>query len=103
MTKKREAWHPAEYTKDDIRAIQALALYAKSADVPFPPGEEPQLSPSEAKRALDWIILKAAQAYDNGFSADDPNGRTAAFLDGRQSVAQQIIKLTLLKPEVIQK
>lgn len=100
----REVWQPADYDIADIRAIQSLALYAMGAERPWPPGDEPPPpSPADVKRALDWIIHKAAQAYDNGFVANDPNGRIAAFLDGRQSVGQQIVKLTRLKPELLSK
>lgn len=98
---RREIWHPAEHAPEDIRAIQSLALYAMGAERPWPAGEEPPPpSPSEVKRALDWIIHHAAQTYDNGFRPDDPHGRLAAFIDGRRSVGQQIVKLMKLKPEL---
>lgn len=98
---RREIWHPAEHAPEDIRAIQSLALYAMGAERPWPPGEEPPPpSPSEVKRALDWIIHHAAQTYDNGFRPDDAHGRLAAFIDGRRSVGQQIVKLMKLKPEL---
>ena len=105
---KREVWMPAEYEAGDVRAIQALATYAQGAERPWPPGEEPAPpSPHEVKRALDWIIHKAAHTYpgpyDNGFVANDPHGRIAAFIDGRQSVGQQIVKAMKLKPEVFDK
>lgn len=99
---KREIWYPAAYDKADIRALQALALYAQGAEQPWPLGEEPPTpTPYEVKRALDWIVHGAAQTYDNGFAPNDPGGRIAAFVDGRQSVGQQIIKLMKLKPEVV--
>lgn len=105
---KREVWHPALYEPADIRAVQALAVYAQGAERQFPPGEEPPVpSPYEVKRALDWIIHHAAQTYDNGtdaaFHANDPHGRIAAFVDGRRSVGQQIVKLLTLKPDAIAK
>ena len=101
---RRQIWHPALHDKRDIRAIQALGLYAKAAEHPFPPGEEPAVpSPMDVKRALDWIVYGAAQTYDNGFVADDPNGRIGAFIEGRRSVGQQIIKLMQLKPEALDK
>jgi hypothetical protein len=94
---KIEIWHPATYTDADIRAIQSLALYAKAADDPkykhLVPG------PEEVRRALDWIIHKAAQTYELTFVPNDPSGRIAAFVDGRRSVGQQITKLLTLKPE----
>lgn len=98
---RREIWHPAEHEPDDIRAIQALALYALGAERPWPEGVEPPPppSPQQVKRALDWIVHQAAQTYDNGFRPDDPHGRLAAFIDGRRSVGQQIVKLMKLRPE----
>lgn len=94
---KREVWFPAEYDEKDIRAIQSLALYAKAADDPnykhLVPG------PEDVKRALDWIVYKAAQTYENGFVANDPNGRIGAYQEGRRSVGLQITKLLTLKPE----
>lgn len=98
---RREIWHPADHEPDDIRAIQALARYALGAERPWPEGVEPPPPPSphQVKRALDWIVHQAAQTYDNGFRPDDPHGRLAAFIDGRRSVGQQIVKLMKLRPE----
>jgi hypothetical protein len=94
---KREIWFPAEYEVEDIRAIQSLALYAKAADDPkykhLVPG------PEDVRRALNWIIYKAAATYENSFVANDPGGRIAAYQEGRRVVGQQIIKLQNLKPE----
>jgi len=99
---KREPWHPAEYEPADIRAIQALAIYAKSADVPPQPGEEPPtLTPIEARRALDWIVKKASATYDEPFRPGAPD--TIAYLLGRRSVGLAIVKLISLKPEVMPK
>ena len=99
---KREIWHPADYDIQDIRSIQCLALYAMGAERPWPPGEEPPVpTPYDVKRALDWIVHKAAMTYDNGtagaFEANDPHGRIPAFIDGRRDVGQQIVKLMKLK------
>ena len=86
--------------------MQALALYAQLAEVAWdvetmgtPP---PAPSPFDVKRALDWIILRAAQTYDNGFVADDPSGRIGAYIDGRQSVGQQIVKMMKLKVSLLE-
>lgn len=98
---KREVWHPADYEKADIRAIQALALYAKGAEVPWPSGEQPPPpSPFEVKRALDWIIHKAAQTYDEPFEAGRPD--VVAYILGRRSVGLAIVKLMTLKPEIFE-
>jgi hypothetical protein len=94
---KREIWWPSEYTVEDIRALQSLALYAKAADDSKYKHLVP--SPEDTKRALDWIVYKAAQTYENGFVANDPNGRIGAYQEGRRSVGLQIQKLLTLKPE----
>jgi hypothetical protein len=101
---KRELWHPPAYEDADIRAIQALALYAQTAVTP-PDAANPVEPPSaaEVKRALDWIINHAAANYDNGFIANDAGGRVGAFMDGRQFVGQQIVKLMKLKPAIFEK
>lgn len=100
----REIWHPPAYADADIRAIQSLALYAQTALIP-PETENPIAAPSpaEVKRALDWIINAACATYDNGFIAADAGGRVAAFMDGRQFVGQQIVKLMKLKPAIFEK
>ena len=95
---KHELWHPPAYDDADARAVQALVLYAQQAVMPMQDGEEqPAPSPSECKRALDWIIHKAAATYENGFVANDASGRIGAFMEGRRFVGQQIIKLSKLK------
>lgn len=98
--KKREIWHPAQYSVEDIRAIQALALYAHACDEQEARALVP--APSDVKRALDWIVLKAAQTYELTFVPDDPSGRIGAFVDGRRSVGQQINKLMALRPDVFE-
>jgi hypothetical protein len=84
--KRQQVWYPASYDVADIRAVQAVAAGAAT--------------PEQQKRALDWIVIKAAATYDNGFVADDPQGRIAAFVDGRRFVGQQLVKLMKLKPEI---
>ena len=87
-----------DYEVADIRAIQALALYAKCADQPLPPGEEPPVpSAADVKRALDWIIHKAAEAYGEPFVAGEPD--VTNYLLGRRSVGLAIVKLMSLKPD----
>lgn len=83
---RREHWHPPDYEKQDVRAIQALAKGDASAD--------------EQRRALDWIITQAAATYDEPFrpgSADVVN-----YMLGRRSVGLAIVKLMKLKPEIFE-
>lgn len=101
-------WHPAGYDIADVRAIQALGLYAQGAERPWPEGEEPPPpTPAEVKRALDWIIHAAARTYDNGtaasLDANDPHGRIGAFVDGCRFVGTQIVKLMRIKPALLEK
>jgi hypothetical protein len=86
--KRQQVWHPADYDIADIRAIQAVTAGTAT--------------PEQQQRALDWIVVKAAATYDNGFIAEDAYGRIAAFVDGRQFVGQQIVKLMKLKPEIFE-
>lgn len=99
---KRDAWHPSidNYDKQDIRAIQTLVLYAQGAEHPWEPGQEPPIpSPSDVKRALDWIIWKAAGTYEETFVPGCPD--ITQHLQGRRSVGLAITKLMRLKPEVL--
>lgn len=97
---KKEVWHPVTYTDADIRAIQSLFLYAKAAEDQAYKHLVP--GPQDVKRALDWIIYTAGQYNENPTASTlgkMDGERMAAFVDGRKSVAQQIVKLSKLKPE----
>jgi hypothetical protein len=102
-----KVWQPVDYEAGDVRAIQALAGYAQLAvvawDVEKMGAPPPPPSPSEVKRALDWIIETAAQTYENpamaAFAAGDAN--VAWFVSGRASVGQAIVKLMKLKAGMI--
>lgn len=99
---KKELWHPVDtYDDEDIRAIQALALYAQGAERPWPAGVEPPPPPTEqqVKRALDCIIEKLSQRYEDpavaAFAAGEPN--VVWYMAGRASVGKAITKLMALK------
>jgi hypothetical protein len=79
----REIWHPVAYNLKDIRAVQAVAAGSASA--------------AEQKRALDWIVNKAAQTYDEPFVANQDDVR--CYVLGRRSVGLAIVKLLRLKPD----
>jgi hypothetical protein len=81
-----------------IRSIQAVAIYALEID----PNQAPP-SPFDCRVLFEWIINDLAMTYDNGFVADDPNGRTSAFADGRQFVGQEISKAVQVRPELFRK
>lgn len=86
MKPKREYWHPPEYSKEDVRAIQALASGTA--------GEMDQ------RRAFDWIVNKAAATYDEPFRPGQPDA--VNYMLGRRSVGLAMVKLLKLKPEVIE-
>jgi len=80
---RREIWHPPPYGLSDIRAVQALAAGSATA--------------AEQKQALDWIIHKAAQTYDEPFVPGQDDVRT--YVLGRRSVGLAIVKLLRLKAD----
>mgnify|MGYP001003667475 CR=1 FL=1 len=103
MSRKREVWHPADYKRGDVRAIQALMQYARLAveawDVETMGSPPPPPSEFEVKRALDWIINQACQTYDDPFAPGQPDVKD--YVLGRRSVGLAIIKLSMLKPELV--
>ena len=101
---KPETWTPSvdTYDKHDIRAVQTLALYAQGAEFPPEPGQEPPVpSPADVKRALDWIIWRAAETYDEPFTPGQPD--VTNYRLGRRSVGLAIIKVMKLKAAVFDK
>lgn len=74
---------PAAYEIEDVDAVKAVA--AGNA------------SPAQQKRAMDWIIQRAAMTYDETFVAGSAD--VTAFLAGRRSVGLQIVKLINVKRE----
>ena len=83
----RQPWHPAEWEVPDAGALQALAR-----------GEA---APEQQRRALMWIIESASGAYEQSFVPD--SDRVTAFLEGRRSVGNQIIKLIKINLETLRK
>jgi hypothetical protein len=85
---QHQRWHPTEdYTIRDIRAIQALAQGKATED--------------DQRVALDWIINKAAQTYEEPFVAAPAGGDDVrCYLLGRRSVGLAIVKLMKLKPDL---
>lgn len=74
---ENRAWHPAPWEKADVHAVRALAAGTAS--------------PEQQKRALDWIIHKAAGTYDMTFR---PEGdRDSCFAEGRRFVGNSLVKL----------
>ena len=83
-----QRWHPTEdYSARDIRAIQAVAQGIGSED--------------DQRVAIDWIITKAAQTYDEPFVAGGDDVR--CYLLGRRSVGLAIVKMLNLKPDLFSK
>lgn len=83
---ERKPWHPATWDMSDARALQALA--------------KGEAGPIEQKRALDWIVVHAAQTYDNPFDPD--SARVTDYVLGRRAVGLEIVKLLKLKLGLIE-
>lgn len=83
----RKPWFPADYDIADVAAIQALVAGQATAD--------------QQKRALRWIVESASGAYDQSFVPGEPD--VMAFLEGRRSVGNQIVKLMKLDRAALQK
>jgi hypothetical protein len=75
--KKTEPWHPAGWDIADAAAIQALA--------------RGDASPDMQRRALRWVIEAASMTYDQTFVPGQAD--VSAFLEGRRSVGNQLVKL----------
>ena len=98
MASKREIWHPPEYTKESIRAVQTITAWANA--VPDSKGvihEQPPTS-RDCKIFLDWIIIEASGTYDEPFrpGAQDQ----VMYMLGRRSIGLGLIKQMKLKPEI---
>lgn len=68
---------PASYEDDDVEAVKAVA--AGNA------------TPGQQKRALQWIVHKAAMTYDEMFVPGQAD--VGHHLTGRRNVGNQILKL----------
>lgn len=75
------AWTPASFEVADVAAIQAIA--------------RGNATPDQQQRGIDWIIRKAALAYDLDYRTDS---RDHAFASGRRFVGLEVI--TMLKLDV---
>ncbi|RWI22872.1 MAG: hypothetical protein EOQ92_18330 [Mesorhizobium sp.] len=80
---------PATYEDLDVEAIKAVAAGTASE--------------GQQKRAIGWIVHKAAMTHDEPFVPSQPD--VTAHLTGRMNVGRQILKLVntpihlLTKPE----
>jgi hypothetical protein len=78
---------PPSYEPADIEAFQAL--------------QRGDASEHQQRRALDWLVNKAASTYDLSFSPGDQH--LTAFAEGRRYVGLQVVKLLALNPNVFAK
>lgn len=77
-------WRPPEYDDADAAALQALARGTANAD--------------QQKRALAWVIERAAATYEMTYRPGGPDGdRDTAFAEGRRFVGNQVVKMVKLK------
>lgn len=75
-------WMPAWYELADASALQALVA-----------GEA---NPDQQKRAVKWLIERAAGTYDMSYRPGPEGDRDTAFAEGRRFVGQQVVKLLRL-------
>ena len=85
--RRRHLWAAADWEPADAAAIQALA--AGNANE------------GQQRRALDWIIQKAAMTYDEPF--EPQNARVTDYVLGRRSVGLALVKLLNIKLGMLQK
>lgn len=78
---------PPPWDTADVEAFQALQRGDASAHL--------------QRRALDWLINKAAATYDQSFSPDDE--RLTSFAEGRRFVGLQVVKLLALDTNKVRK
>ncbi|RWF78993.1 MAG: hypothetical protein EOS26_03230 [Mesorhizobium sp.] len=78
---------PATYEDLDVAAVKAIA--AGNA------------SESQQKRAIGWIVHKAAMTHDEPFVPGQPD--VTAHLTGRMNVGRQILKLVNVPIELLTK
>lgn len=81
----RPLWAPAPWEEAVAYALQALNTGTAT--------------PEQQRRALDWIIDRAAMTYDEPFWPD--NARVTDYVLGKRSVGLQIVKLIKLTPQAI--
>jgi uncharacterized protein YycO len=87
--KERKPYTPAEYSADDVAAIQALVAGVANE--------------GQQRTAVAWIITKAGAAYDQSYFSGPGGDRDTAFAEGRRFVANSILKLSKLPVDVVRK
>lgn len=74
------AWKPVDYKDADVGALQAL--------------QRGDATEQQQKRALRWLVEKAAGTYEVSYRSDvDGGDRETAFAEGRRFVGLQTVKL----------
>lgn len=74
------AWAPVPYSAADVEAVKAL--------------QNGTANDEQQRRALAWVINKAAQTYEVSFRSDAEGGdRETAMAEGRRFVGLSLVKL----------
>lgn len=76
-------WKPPAFEDADVAAFQAL--------------QRGNANPEQQKRALAWVIEKAAGTYDLSYRPGAEGQRDTDFAEGRRFVGLQLVKLLKLK------
>jgi len=85
------AKEPLPYSLPDYEPADATAFQAL---------QKGEASEAQQKRALDWIINKAAGTYDMDYRQD---ARDHAFVSGRRFVGLQVVKMLKLNVSKLMK
>lgn len=83
-----QPWYPPAYTPADVHALKALRA-----------GEA---TPDQQRRAVDWLIHKAAATYDQSFRPGSDGDRATVFAEGRRFVGLQMVKLINLSAAALE-
>jgi hypothetical protein len=86
----RGPWTPAEYTIADAYAVKAVYNGNATAE--------------QQQRAMKWIIVMCAGAYDLAFWPGGEDGRrNTDFSSGKQFVGKQLLKLIEMNPRLLRR
>lgn len=81
-------WLPVDYELADVDAMRALSLGTANKD--------------QQLRAIQWILLKAADRLGMSFHPGGEEGRrNTDFMEGRRFVGNQVVKLINTDPTKI--
>ena len=91
LNRRKEYWHPPEWTPEVVRSAQIIENFARTGDKDNAP------TALNCQQFLDWLINVACGTYDEPFRPD--NQDAVNYMLGRRSVGLAVVKLLKLKPD----